>query len=124
MCMPNLTGKKDQPHTKTYANARKVMDEHFPGKGDRPLGFSKVHSFNSILDDQIAKGNGQPLSETTTTKSGSSIPDQKPMAASQPTGSVKRVKRQPRNNTRAGLTIGLNAKPRSQTAGTGINTNQ
>jgi hypothetical protein len=124
--MPNLTGKKDQPHTQTYANARNVMDEHFPGKGDRPLGFSKAHSFNSILDGQIAKqlGNGKPVSDTTTTNSGSSIPDQKPMAASKPTGSVRRVKKKTIDSSRAGLTIGLNAKPSSQTVGTGINTNQ
>jgi len=56
--------------------------------------------------------------------SGTPIPTQKPMAQNQPTGSVSRNKKKTRGNSRAGVTIGLNAKPRSQSVGTGINTNQ
>jgi len=52
------------------------------------------------------------------------IPTQKPMAQNQPTGEVSQNKKKVRGNGRAGVTIGLNAKPRSQTVGTGLNTNQ
>ena len=56
--------------------------------------------------------------------SGTPIPIQKPMAQNQPTGEVSQNKKKALGNSRAGVTIGLNAKPSSQTVGTGLNTNQ
>lgn len=72
----------------------------------------------------ISKVDQQTRSDQKAEASGTPIPIQRPMAQNPPTGEVSRNKKKARGNSRAGVTIGLNAKPRSQSVGTGINTNQ